>query len=60
MTEQEMNQKNIEEFSRVQYYIEAAEEGSEVYKRLKRRYIELKTILTTAGVNLTELDYLKL
>lgn len=60
MTEQEMNQKNIEEFSRIQYYLEAAEKDSEVYKRLKRRYIELKTILTTAGINLIELDYLKL
>lgn len=59
MTEKEMNQKNIEEFSRLQSYMEVAEKDSETYKRMKRRYIELKAILTDAGVNLIELDYIK-
>ena len=29
------------------------------YKRMKRRYLELKVILTESGVNLTELDVIK-
>ncbi len=28
----------------------------ETYEQMYKRYIELKVILTTAGVNLTELD----
>ena len=28
-------------------------------KRINRRYIELKVFLTSAGVNLTELDIIK-
>lgn len=59
MTEKEMNQKNIEEFSRLQSYMEVAEKDSESYKRMKRRYSELKVILTSSGVNLTEIDYIK-
>ena len=29
------------------------------YRKMKRRYIELKVILTSSGVNLTELDIIK-
>lgn len=28
-------------------------------KKMKKRYIELKVILNTFGVNITELDYIK-
>ncbi len=59
MTEKEMMQKNVEEFSRLQDYMVVAEKDSESYKRMKRRYIELKVILTASGINLTELDYIK-
>lgn len=59
MTEAEMLQKNIEEFSRIQSYMVLAEKGSEVYRALKVRYIELKVILTASGTNLTELDTIK-
>lgn len=59
MTEKEMIQKNIEEFSRLQTYMTVAEKNSESYKRMKDRYIELKVILTTFGINLTELDKIK-
>lgn len=31
----------------------------ETYELMRKRYIELKVILTTAGVNLTELDKIK-
>ena len=47
VTEKEMMQKNIEEFSRLQDYMSVCEKDTESYKRMKRRYIELKVILTT-------------
>lgn len=59
MTEKETMQKNIEEFSRVQDWMELAEKDSAVYKSLKKRYIDLKVILTASGINLTELDRVK-
>ena len=59
MTEKEMMQKNIEEFSRLQDYMVDSEKESIAYKKMKRRYTELKVILTTSGVNLTELDRIK-
>ncbi|HBI61000.1 MAG TPA: hypothetical protein DDY31_07290 [Lachnospiraceae bacterium] len=59
MTEKEMMQKNVEEFERLQDYMLSCEKDSEVYKKMKRRYIALKVILTASGVNLTELDIIK-
>ena len=60
MAEKEMMQRNIEEFSRLQsYMILATEKDSEIYKAMKVRYVELKVILTTSGINLTELDRIK-
>ncbi len=59
MTDKEMMQKNVEEFSRLQDYMLLVDKESEAYKRMKRRYIELKVILTASGVNLTELDMVK-
>ena len=52
-------QKNVEEFSRLQSYMLLAEKGSETYNAMKVRYTELKIILTSSGVNLTELDRIK-
>lgn len=59
MTEKEMLKISVEEFSRIQRYMLLADKESEVYKALKERYIDLKVILTTSGVNLTEIDRLK-
>ncbi len=59
MTEKEMIQKNIEEFSRLQGYMILADKESETYKAMKVRYIELKVILASSGINLTELDRIK-
>ena len=56
---QELTQKNIEEFSRLQSYMSLVDKDSDVYKVMKIRYIELKVILTAFGVNLTELDIIK-
>lgn len=59
MTEKEMLKLSVEEFSRLQRFMSLADKDSEVYKAMKERYIDLKVILTTSGVNLTELDRLK-
>lgn len=59
MTEKEMLQKNVEEFSRLQRYMRLCDKDSEAYREMKERYIELKIILTASGINLTELDRIK-
>ena len=59
MSDKELLQKNIEEFSRLQNYMSLVDKSSEVYKAMKVRYIELKVILTASNVNLTELDIIK-
>ncbi len=59
MTEKEMLQKNIEEFVQLQTYMLLCEKDSEVYKVMKIRYNALKVILTSCGINLTELDRVK-
>ena len=60
MTEKEMIQKNIEEFSRLQKYMLLIDDKkSAAYIEMKDRYIELKIILTSYGINLTELDKIK-
>lgn len=59
MTEKEMLKISIEEFSRVQDWMQMAEKDSQVYESLRKRYIDLKVILTASGINLTELDRIK-
>ena len=59
MTDKEIVKISVEEFSRVQDWMELSDKDSPVYKSLKKRYIELKVILTASGVNLTELDRIK-
>ncbi len=59
VSDKELLQKNVEEFSRLQSYMILADKESEIYKAMKIRYIELKVILTASSVNLTELDVIK-
>lgn len=59
MSDKEMMKVSVEEFSRLQGYMLLADKESETYKAMKVRYIELKVILTSSGVNLTELDRIK-
>ena len=59
MNNLEIIQRNIEDFSRLQGYMVLADKNSEVYKAMKVRYTELKIILNSSGVNLTELDIIK-
>ena len=59
MTEKEMLKISVEEFSRLQDYMLECDKESSAYKKMKRRYIELKVILTASGINITELDIIK-
>lgn len=54
MTEKEMIQRNIEEFSRLQkYMVLTQDKESAAYKEMYERYVDLKTILTASGINIT-------
>ena len=59
MPEKEMLKVSIEEFSRLQDYMLACEEDSAVYKLMLVRYLDLKVILTSSGINLTDIDRIK-
>lgn len=59
MSDKEMLKVSVEEFSRLQDYMQECEKDSTAYKKMKRRYIELKVILTASGISLTELDFIK-
>lgn len=59
MTEKEMLKVSVEEFVQLQSYMLLVEKESEAYKVMKIRYNALKVILTSSGVNLTEIDRIK-
>ena len=59
MSKEELMKISVEEFSRLHDYMIDTDKESNAYRKMKRRYIELKVILTASGVNLTELDILK-
>ena len=59
VSDKEMMKVSVEEFSRLQRYMILADKESETYKAMYERYVELKVILTSFGVNLTELDRVK-
>lgn len=52
MAEGEMLKLSVEEFSRLQDYMIDTDKDSTAYKKMKRRYIELKVILSASGVPL--------
>ncbi len=59
MTEKEMIKISVEEFVQLQNYMLLVDNDSEAYKVMKIRYNTLKVILTSSGVNLTEIDRIK-
>lgn len=59
MTEGVMLKLTVEEYSRLQGYMLLVDKNSDAYNAMKIRYIELKVILSSSGVNLTELDRIK-
>ena len=59
MTEKEMIQRNIEEFSRLQDYMLEDGKYAKAYQTMIKRYLDLKAILQISGVNLTDIDRIK-
>lgn len=49
----------VEEFSRLQEWMQLAQKDTAVYNSMKIRYRDLKVILAALGVNVTELDVIK-
>ena len=49
----------VEEFSRLQEWMQLAQKDTAVYNSMKIRYRNLKVILAALGVNVTELDVIK-
>ena len=52
---------SVVEFSRLQNWMLSAKKNNDMdtYNMMHERYIELKVILATAGVNIMELDRIK-
>ena len=49
----------VEEFSRLQEWMEMTEKESVLYESMKIRYRDLKVILSSFGVNVAALDIIK-
>lgn len=56
MSKEKLVKISVEEFSRLQDWMMAAPKDSEAYAGMKRRYDELKVILTSMGVNIKGID----
>lgn len=60
MNNAEILQKAVEDFSRIQkWMISVKDKDLETYNMMYERYIELKVVLSSLGVNLAELDKIK-
>lgn len=59
MSEKEMIKISIEEFSRIQDYMEVSDPESVSYKMMYKRYSDLKAILESSGINLEVIDRIK-
>ena len=59
MNNAELIKFTVEEFSRLQTYMQVVVKDSKAYELMKTRYIELKVILQASGVNLTDIDIIK-
>lgn len=60
MSKEELMKISVEEFSRLQdWMLSTKDKDSETYNLMHKRYVELKVILSSLGVNITELDKIK-
>lgn len=59
MLKEELMKISVEEFSRLQKWMLSASKDSETYHLMYERYRELKVILASLNVNVTELDMIK-
>ena len=57
----EIVERTVHDFQRVQAHMKNArrENATETYEGLKRDYQSLKAVLTSLGVNLTDIDEIK-
>jgi len=57
----EIIERNVLDFQKIQYHMKNAkkENATETYEGLKNDYLSLKAVLTSLGVNLTEIDKIK-
>lgn len=61
MNNGEIIQRGIEDFRELQEYMLLArkENATETYAKLKKKYISLKALLNSLGVNMTDIDEIK-
>ena len=59
MTDSELTKISVDEFSRIQEWMADVDKESKTYNSMYKRYTELKIIVSSLGVNLTELDKIK-
>ena len=61
MNNAEIMKNSMEEFEMIQRYMVLAkkEKATETYAELKNRYLLLKALLSSLGVNLTDIDKIK-
>lgn len=61
MSKEEIMQRAMEDFKKIQKYMLLAkkEHAVETYAELKDEYLILKALLTSIGVNLTDIDKIK-
>ncbi len=61
MSKEEIMQRAMEDFKKIQKYMLLAkkEHAVETYTELKDEYLILKALLTSIGVNLTDIDKIK-
>ena len=61
MSKEEIMKNAMDEFMRIQEYMLLAhkENATETYAKLKDRYLVLKVLLNSLGVNMTDIDKIK-
>ncbi len=61
MNNAEILERGIEDFRELQEYMLLAkkEKATETYAKLKKKYISLKALLTSLGVNMSDIDEIK-
>jgi len=59
MNNAELIKYTVEEFSRLQQYMQAVECGLKAFNLMKARCIELKVILQASGLSSTDIDIIE-
>ena len=60
MSKEEIMKISLEEFSRIQDWMLSLEDKESVtYQSMRKRYRDLKALLTSMGLNMEELDEIK-